>query len=210
MAYLRWSSSNWHAYWQAGTPPGDEAVLTVHGHVHFALRAGELVARGCRGNGASLRRWILQLFKDDERIMRTTFADWVELSGAVDDFLREVYEGGRIPVPAQVARRHRVLSRWLERAWTRVKRRWIQDADADSIENLALQPLLAGIVSVENELAMNRRRYPGPNLPQDIVALMDLRARRMLRGEGISLEQEASERQRIELAYGPIRDWPIG
>ena len=105
MAYLRWSSSNWHAYWQASTPPGDEAVLTVHGHVHFALRAGELVARGCWGNGASLRRWILQLFKDDERIMRTTFADWVELSRAVDDFLREVYEGGRIPVSAQVARR---------------------------------------------------------------------------------------------------------
>ena len=45
MGYLRWSSSNWHAYWQTGTPPGDEAVLTVHGHVHFALRAGELVAR---------------------------------------------------------------------------------------------------------------------------------------------------------------------
>jgi hypothetical protein len=206
MAYLRWLTSTWCAYWLAGTGPGDDAILRVHSHASFDLSAKTLRDEGCRRSVHHLRRLVEPLFAGVPAERRPDDADWVELSTAVDDFPREVYEGGLIPVPPQTARRIHLLRRLVVRGLERLEASRRSDPTATSPARLAA---LRRIFDWQEELTRLSRQYPPPHLPRAIRQLRDARARRLLAGEVVSPEQDADERAAIDAAQEWIRQWPV-
>jgi hypothetical protein len=112
---------------------------------------------------------------------------------AVDQFLFDVANAGKIAMPPEVAHRHRELKRWIDEALADPCSKYPVDSKGASM-------LLEWNVELEDI----RRRYPPPRPSLEIRELMHARALRMLRGEDVTPEQDALERARIAEAY----EWP--
>lgn len=116
------------------------------------------------------------------------------LAPAVDRFLFEVCNAGKIAMPPEVARRFRTLRRLVRRAMK-------QPGAARAVEARGLPAWFGWTAQID---AIDRQ-YPPPKLPQDVRDLMQARAMRALAGECVSAEQDAAERRRIAAAYDA---WP--
>ena len=192
MAYLRWSESPWYAYSHADGGDEDDALL-VGWHeagFRFAATAGELERAACKGEPGKL----LAFMADMPAVTDAAFAEADELAPAVDQFLFEVRNAGKIPMPPAVARRFRVLKRLLRRAYGQL--RSSQGADERGF------PLW---FRWYEELSDLNRQYPPPDIPQEIRDLMQARALRALAREPFPTEQDAAERLRIA---GAQDGWP--
>jgi hypothetical protein len=109
----------------------------VHSHASLDLTARTLRDAGCRGSVDHLRRLVEPLYEVVPAHRHPSESDWAELSTAVDDFLREVYEGGLIPVPPQTARRMHALRRLVMRGLERLEASRHTDPTAIKPERLA-------------------------------------------------------------------------
>jgi hypothetical protein len=199
MAYLRWSGSPWYAFSHVDGGDGDDAVL-VAWHVQgvgATVTAGELLRGGCEGNPERLRDLMNRKMRGSKpasvESMATAMKDVETLAPAVDRFLFDVCNAGKIAMPPDVAYRYCELKRWIDEALADPCRKYPVDSQGVS---------MLFVWSVE--LDQIRRRYPPPRVSRDIRELMQARALRMLRGEGVTPEQDALERARIEAACA----WP--
>lgn len=195
MAYLRWSGSPWYAFSHIDGGDGDDAVL-VAWHTRGAgatVTAGELLRAGCKGEHERLRVFMEHRIRAEEPGKTAAMQDVEVLAPAVDQFLFDVYNAGRIAMPPEVANRYRELKRWIDESLADPCSKYPVDSRGVSM-----------LFTWSVELAEIRRRYPPPRVPRDIRDLMQARALRMLRGEHIPPEQDALERARIAWAY----EWP--
>ena len=195
MAYLKWSWSPWYAYSHVDGGEGDDALLVAwhESGPRFDATAGELREAGCEHRPEGLLAYMEQRApKLGAQVLRDADA----LGPAVDEFLFEVYNAGKIPMPRDVARRFRTLRRLVKRAVNRPGRYNAVDARGF--------PMWFVWTGELNEI---NRQYPPPRVPQEIRDLMTARALRAMGvgAETVSPEQEADERRRIAQA----RDaWP--
>lgn len=199
MAYLRWSGSPWYAFSHVDGGDSDDAVL-VAWHVQGAgatLTAGELLRGGCEGSPERLRDLMDRKMRSNgpakAASMTTAMKDVEVLAPAVDQFLFDVANAGKIVMPSEVADRYRELKRWIDETLADPCSKYPVDSKGVSM-----------LFTWCSELERIRRRYPPPRVPRDIRDLMQARALRMLRGEDVSSEQDALERARIAAVY----EWP--
>lgn len=196
MAYLRWSESPWYAYSHVDGGDGDDALLLGwhEAGFRFAATAGELDRAGCKGAPGKL----LAFMADMPGVTDAALAHANELAPAVDQFLFEVHNAGKIQMPPEVARRYRVLKRLLKRS-VRQPRHLKRKSEAEDERGFPLW------FRWYAELGEFNRHYPPPDIPQEIRDLMQARAIRALAGDDVSVEQDAAERLRIAEAYDA---WP--
>ena len=190
MAYLRWSSSPWHAFSHIDGGDGDEALLAAW-HVAGArleLSAGELRQAGCAGSPERVRALLARA----PGIDAAALADANALAPAIDQFLFEIEFAGRIPMPTEVANRRRELWGWIEAAFAKPG-----DADSAAARVSTDTPALLQWVAEFGDI---NRRFPPPRPSREIRELVQLRALRAMRGEVVSPEQDARECERIAKA----------
>ena len=195
MAYLRWSWSPWYAYSHADGGDGDDAVL-IAWHERGAgvsVTAGELVQAGCEGHPQRLHDFMAGRFRADDDKTTAALKDVGALGPAVDQFLFEIVNAGKIAMPDDVANRYRDLKRWIKEAINVPRRDQAQDSRGF--------PLWFGWWTEMDEIV---RCYPPPRLSREIRDLLQVRALRVLRGEDVSPEQDALERATIAAAC----EWP--
>lgn len=197
MAYLRWSPSPWYAYAHADGGDGDEAVLVAWHESGPGLQATAKTLRraGCESRIDRLRNFMAGLPELTPEALRDTN----RLAPAVDQFLFETYNAGKIPMPVEVARRCRVLNRLVQRAFSRP-----QNAQAEDAREIPLW------VRWARELKELSKQYPPPPLPQPIRDLVQARALRALAGVTVDPGKDAAELAQIEsarLAWPPVRWW---
>jgi len=187
MAYLRWSGSPWYAYSHIDGGEGDDALLEAWHErgFRFAATAGTLDRAGCHGSPGNLR----VLMAGMPGVDAAALADVHKLGTAVDQFLFDVHNAGKIPMPPMVARRYRVLKQLLKRALRQPRQSQGEDERGF--------PLWFGWYAELNEI---NRQYPPPDIPREIRDLMQARALRALAGEVVLAEQETSERRLIAAA----------
>ena len=145
---------------------------------------------GCEGQPARLLAWMEGLRGMNAEALR----DAGLLAPAVDQFLFETYNAGKIPMPMEVARRFRTLTRMVTRG--------MKQAPSAQVVDSSGYPLWLGWNAEINAI---NRRYPRPRVPQEIRDLMQTRALRVLAGEYVSPEQDSAERRRIAAAHDA---WP--
>ena len=195
MAYLRWSSSPWHAYRHADGGEGD-AALFVAWHVSFTgfnVTARQLRQAGCEGQPDRLRQFMEGVPNLDPLALGAAES----LSPAVDQFLFEALNAGRIPMPAQVASRYKRLKRLVEEEVNRPR----QEDRTGAARSRQTQQLMDWMQEIQDI----DRRHPPPPLPSEVRTLMDARGMRALAGEMVSALQDADERARIDAA---LNAWP--
>ena len=112
---------------------------------------------------------------------------------AVDQFLFDIANAGKIVMPREVALRYREL-KW------RIDEVLADPCNKDPGDSRGASMLVTWSV----ELGEIRRRYPPPRVSREIRELMHSRALRMLRGEDVSPEQDAMEMERIAAEL----EWP--
>ena len=118
MAYLRWGDSPWFAYTRAACIGEDDGIL-VAWHERGActsVRASELFRAGCEGQLPQLRNFMASRFGADETMTKLAMNDIDTLAPAVDQFLFEITNAGKIPMPSAVAKRYRELAEWIRAA----------------------------------------------------------------------------------------------
>jgi hypothetical protein len=184
LAYLRWSDSNWYAHSHADGGNGDDAVFkAMHGSGPTLLvTAAELRRAGVQGDPHVLQNWMASMGGFTDRVL----ADVGELSPAVDQFLFETYNAGKVMMPPELARRYRVLRRLLRRNAERGSSNRRRDAEG--------WPVWAAWFT---ELREIDEAYPPPAMSPEIKELHRVRAVRVLTGQKVSAEQDAHERKRI-------------
>ena len=195
MAYLRWSSAPWYAYRHIDGGNGD-AALFVAWHVTFTgfeVAASRLQQAGCEGQPDRLR----QFMKSFPNLNPQALGDAESLSPAVDQFLFEVFNAGRIPMPAQVASRYKRLKRLVEQEVNRPRQAGRIEVSREQ-ETEQLMDWMCEIHDID-------RRHPPPPLPLEVRALMNARGMRALAGETVSSIQDAEERARIDAS---LNRWP--
>ena len=194
MAYLRWSSSPWYAFSHIDGGDGDDALLAAwhEAGVRLAVTAGQLRAAGCGGSPGCVRA----LLARTPGIDAAALADADALAPAVDQFLFEIEFAGKIPMPPDVVRRWRELRGWIDAALARPG----DGADTTAPKTGGTSMLLRWIA----EFGDINRRYPPPRPSREIRELVQARALRAFRGEVVSPEQDAQERERIAHA----NRWP--
>jgi len=195
MAYLRWSGSPWYAYASADGGDRDEEVLIAwHGQgARVAVTAGELLRAGCEGQPERLRAFMERRVGNQEPAQAAAMKDVDALAPAVDQFLFEICNAGKIPMPPEVANRYRELTRLIDEAVSR-----------PSLEQAADSRGLPMWFAWSAEVAEIKRRHPPPRLSREIRDLMQRRALRALGGQSVSPGQDALERARIAAAC----EWP--
>ncbi len=195
MAYLKWGNSPWFAYARAdGGEEDDDVLVAWHERGACAsVAAGELLRAGCEGRPGRLRDFMAGRFGADESTMTAAMDDIDALAPAVDQFLFEIFNAGKIPMPPDVANRYRELAGLIK---TAVK----QPRQAQAVDSRGFPMWFAWCA----ELDEINRRHPPPRLPRDIRSLMHARALRMLQGEDVSAAQDEFERARIAAAV----EWP--
>ena len=191
MAYLKWSWSPWWAFSHIDGGDGEDAVLAAWHErgARVAISASDLIRAGCEGQPERLRA----LMARHPGIDAAALEDLGALGPAVDQFLFEICNAGKITMPAEVANRYRDLKRWINEAVNAPRRDQANDSRGF--------PLWFGWWTEMDEIV---RCYPPPSLSRDIRNLMQVRALRVLRGEDVSPEQDALERARIAAAC----EWP--
>jgi len=192
MEYLRWSWSPWYAHSHIDGDDGDDALL-VGWHeagFRFEARAWELDRAGCAGSPGNL----LAVMARKSGVDAAALADADSLAPAVDQFLFEVRNAGKIPMPPKVARRFRVLKR---RLGCTLRQRLSAPGEHGQ--------RFPQWFHWQAEIAVLDRQYPPPRLPREIRDLMQARALRSIAGRTVSAEQDVSERLRISAA---LDAWP--
>ena len=192
MAYLRWSWSPWYAYSHIDGGEGDDALMVAwhEAGFRFSARAWELDRASCAGSPGNL----LALMARKQGIDAAALADADALAPAVDRFLFELRNAGKIPMPPEMARRYRVLKRLLGRT--------LKQRLGAPVENGQGLPQW---FHWQAEIGVLDRQYPPPRLSQEIRDLMQARALRSIAGRTVSAEQDVSERLRISAA---LDAWP--
>lgn len=196
MADLRWSSSPWYAYRNIDGGNGD-AALFVAWHASFAgfeVTASRLQQAGCEGQPDRLR----QFMKSFPNLNPQALGDAESLSPAVDQFVFEVFNAGRIPMPAQVASRYKRLKWLVEQEVNRPRPVGRSDVSRAQ-ETGQLMDWMCELQDID-------RRHPPPPLPLEVRALMNARGMRALAGETVDSIQDAEERARIVAA---LNAWPL-
>ena len=195
MAYLRWSWSPWYAFSHADGGEGDDAVLVAWHECGAAasVTAGELVQAGCEGNLERLRDFIADRLTDDEGKTTAAMKDIDALAPAVDQFLFEICNAGKIPMSAEVASRYRELKRWIEKSVN-------QPRQEQAVDSRGFPMWFAWCAEIDEI----NRRHPPPRLSREIRDLMQARALRALLGPAVSPAQDAFERAQIAAAT----QWP--
>lgn len=213
MAYLRWLDSSWYAYRHADGGQGAEAVLSARHGSGFDLwaTAAELSSAKEAQDGRE-GQWLHRFMAARPGCTEEALADATELRPAVDEFLREVFLAGLVPMPVETARRYRILCKLIRR---RVQRPLAADKgsscaaefERDELPEEALlrlrkrHPEWAWV----SELCELDRQYPRAAIPDHIRTLERDLARRALAGDEASAEQDALDRARIKEAY---EAWP--
>ena len=155
MAYLKWSWSPWYAYSHVDGGEGDDALL-VAWHAsgpRFDATAGELRDAGCERRPEGLLAYMEQRAP---KLGAQALRDADALCPAVDEFLFEVYNAGKIPMPRDLARRVRTLRRLVKRAVNRPGR--------DNAVDARGFPMWFVWTGELNEI---NRQYPPPRVPQE-------------------------------------------
>ena len=191
MAYLKWSWSPWWAFSHIDGGDSEDAVLAAWHErgARVAISASDLIRAGCGGQPERLR----ELMARHPGIDAAALKDVGALGPAVDQFLFEIGNAGKIAMPDEVANRYRHLKRWINEAVNVPRRDQAQDSRGF--------PLWFGWWTEMDEIV---RCYPPPRLSREIRDLMQVRALRALRGEDVSPEQDALERATIAAAC----EWP--
>ena len=195
MAYLRWSGSPWYAFSHVDGGDGDDALL-VAWHERGAgatVAAGELLRAGCEGRPQRLRDFMEARFRAEATGKPAAMKDIDVLAPAVDQFLFEVCNAGKIAMPPDVASRYRELAEGVRGALA-------QPSEVQALDSHGSPRWFAWCA----ELDEINRHFPPPRLPREIRDLMHTRALRMLQGEGVPPAQDARERERIAAAC----EWP--
>lgn len=122
-------------------------------------------------------------------------------------FMHEVFFAWLIPMPAAVAKRYRVLRRLVRRRVSRTQPS-VEAAPADESPGEALARLLRQNPNWTwiAEIQQIERRFPPPPLPIEVRQLLAECARRVVRGENISDEQNERELRMIAEAR---TGWPL-
>jgi hypothetical protein len=197
MAYLRWSWSPWYVYSHIDGGDGNAAVLVIWhaGGARAAYTAGELLEAGCSGRPEQLRALLASCENIDQTGMAHALEDLAELVPAVDEFLFEIVNAGRIPMPLEVAGRYRELRRLIRQAVNAPRHEQVVDARGF--------PMWFAWC---NEIDEIHRRHPPPRVPKTIRDLISARAVRAMKGEVIPAFQDTEERALIATAT----EWPAG
>ena len=109
MAYLLWTGSPWYAYAHDDGGEADDAVLIAwHASgARAAVTAAELLRAGCEKQPERLRSFMERRMSYEPAAMK----DVAALAPAVDRFVVDICNAGRIPMPPEVANRYRELTR---------------------------------------------------------------------------------------------------
>ena len=196
MVYLRWSGSPWYAFSHLDGGDGDDALL-VAWHERGAgatVAAGELLGAGCEGRPERLRDFMEARFRAEAAGKPAAMKNIDVLAPAVDQFLFEVYNAGKIAMPPEVAHRYRELKRWIDEALADPHGKYPVDGRGVSM-----------LFTWSVELEEIRRRYPSPRVSRKIRDLIQARALRALAGQSVSAAQDALERAQIAAAS----QWPL-
>ena len=191
MSYLLWTSSPWYAYAHDDGGEADDAVLIAwHASgAHAAVTAADLLRAGCEKQPERLRSFLERRMGNEPPAMK----DVVALAPAVDRFVVDICNGGKIPMPPEVGNRYRELTRLVYEAVNQPRRE--QAVDSRDFPTW---------FAWSAELDEMKHHHPPPPLSRGIRDLKQTRALRMLRGEEVTSDQDALERARIAAAS----EWP--
>ena len=195
MAYLRWSGSPWYAFSHMDGGDGDDALLAAW-HERGAgatVAAGELLRAGCEGQPERLRNFMKGQFCGEAAGKAAAMKDIDALAPAVDQFLFEVCNAGKVAMPHEVAKRYGELKRRIDESLADPHSKYPVDSRGVSM-----------LFTWSVELEEIRRRYPPPRVSREIRDLIQARALRALAGQSVSAAQDAFERARIAAAS----EWP--
>lgn len=195
MAYLRWSWSPWYAFSHADGGDGDDALL-VAWHERGAgatVAVGELLRGGCEGDPERLRDFMEGGFRAEAAGKAAAMQDIDALAPAVDQFLFEVCNAGKIAMPPEVASRYRELARLIKQAVN-------QPLRAQAVDGRGFPMWFAWCAEIDEI----NRNHPPPRLSRETRDLMQARALRALLGSAVSTAQDAFELAQIAAAS----EWP--
>ena len=195
MAYLRWSWSPWYAFSHADGGDGDDALL-VAWHERGAgatVAVGELLRGGCKGDPERLRDFMEGRFRAEAAGKAAAMQDIDALAPAVDQFLFEVCNAGKIAMPPEVASRYRELARLIKQAVNQPRR-------AQAVDSRGFPMWFAWCAEIDEI----NRKHPPPRLSREIRDLMQARALRALLGPAVSPAQDSFELAQIAAAS----EWP--
>ena len=193
MSYLFWTSSRWYAYGHAYSGGSDEAFL-IAWHAQgacAAVNAGELLRAGSEKRLEQLRALMWRQISASEPAKTAAMEDIDALAPAVDQFLLDIHNTRKIPMPRKVANRYRVLARLIYETVNGTQTHCEQAVDSRDFPTW---------FAWSAELDEIERLHRRPRLSRDVRDPMHPRALRMLRGEHVSLKQNRLERVRVAAA----------